>query len=68
MASAVLGNPVLTSEPRLTAACAQVYPNHCSAVYPGTSHVVRATFSGGVTSDGVASVLPSNRNVFILSR
>lgn len=68
MASAVLGNPVLTSHPPLAAASAQVYPNDCAAVYPSTTHVVRATFSGGVTSDGVASVLPSNRNVFILSR
>ena len=44
-----------------------VYPNHCGALYPSTSHVVRATFSGGVTTDGVSSVLPANTNIFSLA-
>ena len=44
-----------------------VYPNHCGALYPTTSHVLRATFSGGVTTDGVSSVLPTNRNIFSLT-
>ena len=44
-----------------------VYPNNCGSLYPSTSHVVRATFSGGVTTDGVSSILPTNRNIFSLS-
>ena len=44
-----------------------VYPNNCGSLYPTTSHVVRATFSGGVTTDGVSSILPTNNNIFSLS-
>ena len=44
-----------------------IYPNNCGSLYPNTSHVLRATFSGGVTTDGVTSVLPNNTNIFRLS-
>ena len=43
------------------------YPNHCSSLHPDTSHVVRATFSGGVTTNGITSILPNNTNIFRLS-
>ena len=48
--------------------CSQVYPNDCVSLYPNTTHVIRATFSGGVTTDGIAPIMPSNRNVFRVSR
>ena len=43
------------------------YPNHCGSLYPATSHVLRATFSGGVTTDGITSIRPTNKNIFRLS-
>ena len=36
------------------------------SLYPATSHVLRTTFSGGVTTNGIASIMPDNRNVFRL--
>ena len=36
------------------------------SLYPATSHVLRTTFSGGVTTNGIASIMPGNRNVFRL--
>lgn len=44
----------------------QTYPNDCLSLYPATSHVLRTTFSGGVTTNGIASIMPGNRNVFML--
>ena len=57
-----LDNPEDFPPPRGSA-----YPNDCSSLYPSTSHVMRATFSGGVTTNGVTSILPNNTNVFRLS-
>jgi len=43
------------------------FPNDCSSLFPSTTHVMRATFSGGVTTNGITSILPNNTNVFHLS-
>lgn len=34
-------------------------PNHCGINFPNTTHVVQLLWSGGVTRDGVNSVLPN---------
>jgi len=40
------------------------YPNSCSNLYPATSHVIKMAFSGGITLDGVHSVLPDSHDIF----
>merc|ERR1719430_193654 len=42
------------------------YPNSCESLYPSTTHVIRAAFSGGITMDGVISVSPQDKNIFTL--
>ena len=46
----------------------QVYPNNCGKLFDTTTHVLRATFSGGVTTDGIASIMPSNKNIFKITK
>jgi len=41
-----------------------VYPNTCEQLYPSTTHIIRMAFSGGITFDGVSSVLPSSSGIF----
>jgi len=45
-----------------------VYPNDCVSVFDETTHVLRVTFSGGITSDGIMPVLPNNKNIFKLTK
>lgn len=45
-----------------------VYPNNCGKLFDTTTHVLRATFSGGVTTDGIASIMPSNKNIFKITK
>ena len=40
------------------------YPNTCEYTFPNTTHVVRMAFSGGVTLDGVTSILPTTEGIF----
>merc|ERR1719154_464384 len=40
------------------------YPNTCQVLFPSTTHVIRMAFSGGVTLDGVTSVLPTTGGIF----
>jgi len=42
------------------------YPNNCQHLFPKTTHVIRVTFSGGVTRDGVTSLTPESRDIFSL--
>jgi len=35
------------------------YPNHCQVAFPSTTHVIQLLWSGGVTLDGVNSILPT---------
>jgi len=42
------------------------YPNNCEHLFPKTTHVIRVTFSGGVTRDGVTSLTPESRDIFSL--
>jgi len=41
-----------------------VYPNTCEVLYPATTHIIRVAFSGGITLDGVTSVLPTSPGIF----
>ena len=41
-----------------------VYPNTCEVLYPSTTHVIRMAFSGGISLDGVNSVLPITKGIF----
>jgi len=45
-----------------------VYPNDCVTLFEATSHVLRVTFSGGITLDGIMPVLPHNKNIFKLTK
>jgi len=42
------------------------YPNNCQHLFPSTTHIVRVTFSGGVTRDGVTSLTPESTDIFSL--
>lgn len=41
-----------------------IYPNTCEVTFPSTTHVIRMAFSGGITLDGVNSVLPTTEGIF----
>jgi hypothetical protein len=40
------------------------FPNHCQVAFPSTTHVIQMLWSGGVTQDGVNSVLPNQAGLF----
>jgi len=42
------------------------YPNDCQYLFPSTTHVIRVTFSGGISRDGVTSLTPGSTGVFSL--
>lgn len=41
-----------------------VYPNTCENLFPSTTHIIRMGFSGGVSLDGVNSILPTTPGIF----
>lgn len=41
--------------------------NFCQIDFPGSSHVIKVIFNGGMTSDGVRSLLPSDTDMFTLT-
>ena len=41
-----------------------VFPNYCQSLFPETSHVIRIAFSGGISSDGVTQIEPTNTQLF----
>lgn len=44
------------------------FVNHCHVNFPGTTHVIKILFSGGVTKNGVWSLLPSDTQIFQVIR
>ena len=44
-----------------------IYPNTCEILFPSTTHIIRMAFSGGVTLDGVNSVLPTDQRIFTVT-
>lgn len=43
------------------------YPNHCQVNFPSTTHRIRLLFNGGVTYDGLRSIVPDHTSLFELS-
>merc|ERR1712032_676186 len=44
----------------------RIYPNNCQELFESTTHVIRVTFSGGVSRDGVNSLTPESTDIFSL--
>ena len=42
---------------------ANVFPNHCRALFPGTTHRIRMVFDGGVTLDGRRPITPDRTDL-----
>jgi len=45
----------------------RIYPNNCQELFESTTHVIRVTFSGGVSRDGVNSLTPESKGLFLLA-
>jgi len=42
--------------------------NHCHVNFPETTHVVKVLFNGGVSLDGVHSILPTDTDFFTINK